>query len=45
MGNWEDKNECPKHAKRNFQEHSIFLIFVFGEENTPKIHILCQKYA
>ena len=24
MGNWEDKNECPKHAKRNLQEHNLF---------------------
>ena len=24
MGNWEDKNECPKHAKRNLQEHLLF---------------------
>ena len=45
IGSEEDKRNCPKHAKRNLQEHSIFLIFVFGEENTPKIHILCQKYA
>ena len=36
---------CPKHAKRNLQEHSTFLKSTFGEKNTPKIHILCQKYA
>jgi hypothetical protein len=41
---WEDENECPKHAKKILQEHSTFLKSIFGEKNTPKIHILCQKY-
>ena len=43
MGKREDKNVCPNHAKRNLQEHSTFLKSIFGEKNTPKIHILCQK--
>ena len=42
---WEDKNECPKHANPFLQEHSTFLKSIFGEKNTPKIYILCQKYA
>ena len=40
-----DKGNCPNRAKRNLQEHSIFFKCVFGKKNTPKIHILCQKYA
>ena len=24
LENWEDKNVCPNHAKRNLQEHSSF---------------------
>ena len=40
---WEDRKDYPKHAKRNLQEHSTFLKSIFGEKNTPKIHILCQK--
>ena len=43
MGKWEDKNECPQHAKKILQEHSNFLKSIFGEKNTPKTHILCQK--
>ena len=40
---WEDKEDYPKHAKKILQEHSTFLKSIFGEKNTPKIHILCQK--
>ena len=42
---WEDRKDYPKHAKKILQEHSTFLKSIFGEKNTPKIHILCQKYA
>ena len=40
---WEDKGDCLLEDKRKMQEHSTFLKSIFGEKNTPKIHILCQK--
>ena len=42
---WEDRKDYPKHANQLLQEHSTFWKSIFGEKNTPKIHILCQKYA
>ena len=45
MESEKDKGICLLEDNPFLQEHSTFLKFIFGEENTPKIHILCQKYA
>ena len=42
LENWEDKNECPKHAKRNLQEHNLSQQtqnILFG----TKLLSVCQK--
>ena len=33
---WEDKEDCILEDNPFLQEHSTFLKFIFGEENTPK---------
>jgi hypothetical protein len=43
LGNWDDKNVCPEHAKRILQEQTLFSQIWFIPSEV-KIFILDMRY-